>query len=203
MQGDNPLHILFDQSIPLAASHQKRLFNATVEGEVVLDYLRTLSPLSVINQILLPFLGASCYILEHVDPQTNAIPAVTRSLSKLKTAVHDLSLLLDGDGELNLDSMNLCEERLREAEAVVTKASALLCVTGGDVKLTEALLENGYCVDVSESLQSSRDSIVRLISERLEQSQSDASEYEIWSKSRCSAEDASLDVFVEPLGNRA
>ena len=203
MQGDNPLHILFDQSIPLAASHQKRLFNATVEGEVVLDYLRTLSPRSVINQILLPFLGASCYILEHVDPQTNAIPAVTRSLSKLKTAVHDLSLLLDGDGELNLDSMNLCEERLREAEAVVTKASALLCVTGGDVKLTEALLENGYCVDVSESLQSSRDSIVRLISERLEQSQSDASEYEIWSKSRCSAEDASLDVFVEPLGNRA
>ena len=155
------------------------------------------------NQILLPFLGASCYILEHIDPQTNTIPTVIRSLSKLKTAVHDLSLLLDGDGELNMDSLNLCEERMQEAEAVATKASALLGVTGGDVKLTEALLENGYCVDLSESLQSSRDSIVRLISERLEQSQSDASEYEVWSRSRCSAEDASLDAFVEPLGNKA
>ena len=102
-----------------------------------------------------------------------------------------------------MDSLNLCEERMQEAEAVATKASALLGVTGGDVKLTEALLENGYCVDLSESLQSSRDSIVRLISERLEQSQSDASEYEVWSRSRCSAEDASLDAFVEPLGNKA
>ena len=203
MRGDNPLHVLFNQSVPLAASHQKRLFNATVEGEIVLDYLRTLSPLSVMNQILLPFLGASCYILEHIDPQTNTIPTVIRSLSKLKTAVHDLSLLLDGDGELNMDSLNLCEERMQEAEAVATKASALLGVTGGDVKLTEALLENGYCVDLSESLQSSRDSIVRLISERLEQTQSDASEYEVWSRSRCSAEDASLDAFVEPLGNKA
>lgn len=203
MKGENPLHTLYQQTAPVAASHQKRLFNAEVEGEVIIDYLRTLSPLSVMNQILIPFLGASCYLLEHIDPQTNTIPAVIKALSELKKSVHDLSLLLDGDGDMTSDSLMICEEQLKQAELIVTKASALLCVTGGDTALTEALLENGFCVDVSGSLEPSRASIVKLLCERLQQSQSDASEYEVWSRSQCSIEDESLNAFVKPLGNRA
>lgn len=200
MQGANPLRTLYDATPAVAASHQKRLFKASLGAELALDFLRTLSPLAATQQLLPPFLAAACVLLR-ADEETAAVPAVAEAISSLETAAHALSLQLDRRGEMTEASLEACEVALSRAETVTSEASALLRVTG-DAALVDALLRRDFDVELADALQDSRAAVLRLLQERLARSESDACCYEAWGIGKRSSEETALGEFVEEVGYR-
>lgn len=200
MQGANPLRTLYDATEPVAASHQKRLFKASLGAELALDFLRTLSPLAAAQQLLPPFLAAACVLLR-ADDAVAAVPAVAAAIAALESAAHTLSLQLDRGGETTETAMEACEEALARAETVTSEASALLHVTE-DAALVDALLRGGFDVELEGDLRESRATVLRLLQERLARAESDACCYEAWGVGRRSNEAAALGPFVEEVGCR-
>ena len=193
MQGDNALRTLYDSTPAIAASHQHRLFDAEREGEIVIDYLRTISPLSVIYQLLVPFLGASCYILDHVDPQTTSIPVVAEALAGLKKVVLAVSRTLDRTGAIPDSLLTECQEKLQYAETIITQASSLLQGTQGDEHITQALLSNQFDVDlVHIGEESCRTILSLLLQANCDEKNAESSLLEVWGEGRRGSEDGEV-----------
>ena len=119
MQGANPLRTLYDATEPVAASHQKRLFKASLGAELALDFLRTLSPLAAAQQLLPPFLAAACVLLR-ADDAVAAVPAVAAAIAALVDALlrGGFDVELEGDlRESRATVLRLLQERLARAES--------------------------------------------------------------------------------------
>ena len=202
MQGDNAFRTLYDSTSAVAASHQQRLFNADREGEIVMDYLRTISPLSVIHQLLIPFLGASCYILDHVDPQTVALPCVAQAIDELKKVVQTISRSLDRSGEIPPELLVECQEKLEKAERTVTQASSLLQITHGDENVVQALLSNQFDTDlVSIGQESCNHFVSLLLQEGKKEENAERCFFEVWSESNRSSEEEELSLNTKQCGH--
>ena len=202
MQGDNAFRTLYDSTSAVAASHQQRLFNADREGEIVMDYLRTISPLSVIHQLLIPFLGASCYILDHVDPPTVALPCVAQAIDELKKVVQTISRSLDRSGEIPPELLVECQEKLEKAERTVTQASSLLQITHGDENVVQALLSNQFDTDlVSIGQESCNHFVSLLLQEGKKEENAERCFFEVWSESNRSSEEEELSLNTKQCGH--
>ena len=201
MRGNNPLRTLFDRTQGVTASRQKPLFKPEVEGEVVLDFLRTISPIAVMQCLLPPFLGGVCYIFDHAEPMTTKLPVLEEEMEKLRDVVKEVSASIDSSGECSEDLFVACGESILRTERLVTRASALLTQLNGDVNLVEALLRN-ETVDASRELEASRANLVRLIREKLVTHDADACEYVLTGESGKSVEQETLDDKIRQVGHR-
>ena len=202
MQGDNAFRTLYDATSAVAASHQQRLFNADREGEIAMDYLRTISPLSVIHQLLIPFLGASCYILDNVDSQTASLPTVKQTIDELKKVVQAISRSLDRSGEIPHELLVDCQEKLERAERTVTQASSLLHTTHGDEQTVQALLSNQFDTDlVSIGQESCNHFVSLLLQEGRKEENAESCFFEVWGESNRSSEDDELSLHTNQCGH--
>lgn len=201
MQGNNPLRTLFDRTQGVTASRQKPLFKPELEGEVVLDYLRTVSPASVMQCLLPPFLGGVCYIFDHAEPMKMQLPILLEEMEKLRSVIKEVSLSIDQSGECPEDLFVSCGDAIFRTEKLMTKASALLTQLNGDTKLVECLLRKEM-VDASGELNESRSNLTKLIRKKLDSHDADSCEYVLMGESRKSAESTQMDNEMRCVGHR-
>ena len=201
MKGNNPLRTLFDRTQGVTASRQKPLFKPELEGEVVLVYLRTVSPASVMQCLLPPFLGGVCYIFDHAEPMKTQLPILLEEMEKLRSVIKEVSLSIDQSGECSEDLFVSCGESIFRMEKLMTRASALLTQLSGDTKLVECLLRKER-VDASGELRESRSNLTKLIRSKLEAHDADACEYLLIGESKKSSESTQLDNDMRCVGHR-
>ncbi|KAG7402289.1 Rab3 GTPase-activating protein catalytic subunit [Phytophthora boehmeriae] len=89
---------MWDTSVPLPASRQKRLFDPLQESEKIYHYMETLSPHELFHQMLAGSISSSVFALEtalpmHTSPHT--LPFVHRALQELRTRGNRAIALLD------------------------------------------------------------------------------------------------------------
>ncbi|RLN49713.1 hypothetical protein BBJ29_004808 [Phytophthora kernoviae] len=89
---------MWDTSVPLPASRQKRLFDPLQESEKIYHYMETLSPHELFHQMLAGSISSSVFALETTLPvrtSADTLPVVHRALQKLHTRGNRAIALLD------------------------------------------------------------------------------------------------------------
>ena len=200
MQGENPLRTLFDRTPAIPAVLQKPQFNPKVSGEVVLEYLRTLSPRDVLKDLILPFLGACCYIFDHIDG-VSELPPIADACSDLHKVVRMISNKLDEIQDIPMDLLKSCQATIIRIERLASQASCLLKITG-DKNAVVALLKDGFDTDMSGELAGSRECFIKLIKEKLESGDADAGRFTFYAESKRSSEDGTIHENIGTVGHR-
>lgn len=208
MQGNNPLRTLFDELKGVPAKQQKQFFNADFEAELVLDYLRTLSPLTAMQNLLSPFLEATAYIFDHVDEMILEMEEYQKELQELKSVIKQISHLIDTSGEVSESILDACCDLLMKTETIASQLSCLLEITKGDKKVVNEWMKvhgeelTNYNIDLVNDLSDHRGAFVDLIQDQLDKGEADSSICKLYAVSAQSSEERSIVNHVEPSGHR-
>lgn len=139
MQGENEVRRLYEETTGVPALEQKGLFNAELEGEMALEFMRTASPLTVIQNIVIPFMGCCCYLMDSCDEAIVRNESVKKEIASLKRIATQVSEEFE-DNVINEERLDAFASQLRVTEEVVSKVGVLLRITEGDEKIVEALM---------------------------------------------------------------
>lgn len=202
MQGQNPLRTLFDELKGVPAKQQKQFFNPDFESELVLDYLRTLSPLSALQNLISPFLEATVYIFDHVDEAILKIDCFNSKLNEYKAVVKRTSRVLDSTGDVSEELFCECSRLLADLEITTAKLSSLLEITQGDWEVVNALANEQFALDLVDDLKEHREVFVQLIQSYLERGEAESSLYKLYAESHRSSEENGLAERVPSSGHR-
>ncbi|CEO99757.1 Rab3 GTPase-activating protein catalytic subunit [Plasmodiophora brassicae] len=91
-QHHNPWRKLWARAVPCPAAKQKPLFDAVAQGELILDYLRTISPGRLMGQLAAIAVSNAAHVIANVFPDVIAGAPRTRAMleSLMKHADPDL-----------------------------------------------------------------------------------------------------------------
>lgn len=184
-----------------AAVEQKGLFNAELSGEMALEFLRTASPLTVMQNLVVPFLGCCCYLVDACDACVARNRHVEAEAEALKVIAGKLSEEFE-ENVINEERLEAFATQLQKTEGIVSVVGALLKITDGDEAIVEALLDAEYAMDLSSQYAPNRGEFVRLVEKRLQDGSADSSVFEMYAESRRSSESDSLDDVTLPVGHR-
>lgn len=201
MQGDNQVKRLFEETPGVPAVEQKGLFNAELSGEMALEFLRTASPLTVMQNLVVPFLGCCCYLVDACDACVARNRHVEAEAEALKVIAGKLSEEFE-ENVINEERLEAFATQLQKTEGIVSVVGALLKITDGDEAIVEALLDAEYAMDLSSQYAPNRGEFVRLVEKRLQDGSADSSVFEMYAESRRSSESDSLDDVTLPVGHR-
>lgn len=201
MQGENEVRRLYEETTGVPALEQKGLFNAELEGEMALEFMRTASPLTVIQNIVIPFMGCCCYLMDSCDEAIVRNESVKKEIASLKRIATQVSEEFE-DNVINEERLDAFASQLRVTEEVVSKVGVLLRITEGDEKIVEALMAKALSMDVSGAYAENRADFVKLVEDRLRDSSADSSVYELVAESQRSDECEELDGLAMSVGHR-
>jgi hypothetical protein len=150
---------------PLSASFQEPLFDATMTVEMMLDFLETLHPATLLCQIMAVNLTAAYFTLSISAGEATNIESVMAALEYLRGKVEQACQLISVDttagsgprekGEdeskdvscriVSVESLSACENAcvaIGEAEFIISKAKSLLHKFPGQYQFVECILKN-------------------------------------------------------------
>lgn len=113
-----------------AAVEQKGLFNAELSGEMALEFLRTASPLTVMQNLVVPFLGCCCYLVDACDACVARNRHVEAEAEALKVIAGKLSEEFE-ENVINEERLEAFATQLQKTEGIVSVVGALLKITDG------------------------------------------------------------------------
>ena len=202
MQGNNPLRTLFDELPGVPAKEQKQFFNPDFEAELVLDYLRTLSPLTAMQNMLPPFLEATAYIFDHVDENILKMKVYQDALIEYKETIKQISCMIDSTGVVEDDWMELCSTTLIKTEMLISKISCLLEVTKGDWEVVNELLQKDLQIDLIDEWNEHRSTFIDLLKPQLDKKEADHSIIKLFAESYQSSQDDTISNHSIPSAHR-
>ena len=201
MQGENEVRRLYEETMGVPALEQKGLFNAELEGEMALEFMRTASPLTVIQNIVIPFMGCCCYLMDSCDEAIVRNESVQKEIASLKRIATQVSEEFE-ENVINEERLDAFANQLQVTEEVVSKVGVLLRITEGDEEIVEALMTRSLSMDVSGVYAENRADFVRLVEDRLRDSSADSSVFELVAESQRSDECDELDGLTMSVGHR-
>jgi Rab3 GTPase-activating protein catalytic subunit len=174
----------WEEAEPIPAYDQEPLFDAENTVEMALDYLETLHPASLLNQIMAVNIGSAYFIMVTSAGKALNIPMVVTTLQRLRVATEAVLQLLaldattgtgtivrekEGRAQSNVvsvETISACERVcgcLAEAELLISRAKSLLFKLPGQYELIQKILQVPFATAIELDVKECRDSLLQSI----------------------------------------